>query len=406
MRLPLTGILIMVILTLIIDGYIYYDVRSMSGKPKRKRNGWLYIASCVPCWALLVVAFSLPLRDEGRDVIPVMWLLFTYLTIIAAKTVYVLCSLIGRLCNIGSRRLSNYGAMLGVPLGLLVCGTMWYGVMFTRHNIDVKNIDIASEKLPASFNGYRIVQFSDLHTGTWGSDTAFVSKLVDSINALQPDVIMFTGDIVNRKTCELEPFRKVLQRLKAKDGVYSILGNHDYGDYVDWSSAKSKAANLQQLKDRQGEMGWKMLNNSHEFIKRGNDSIAVIGVENWGEPPFGQYGDLVKAYRGKGVGLKDGNFKILMTHNPEHWNQVVKKNSNIDLSLSGHTHAMQIEADMFGQRFSPAAWRYKYWGGLYEDTGADGTPSRLYVNIGAGEVGMPMRLGAEPELTVITLRKK
>lgn len=113
----------MVILTLIIDGYIYYDVRSMSGKPKRKRNGWLYIASCVSCWALLVVAFSLPLRDEGRDVIPVMWLLFTYLTIIAAKTVYVLCSLIGRLCNIGSRRLSNYGAMLGVSLGLLVCGT-------------------------------------------------------------------------------------------------------------------------------------------------------------------------------------------------------------------------------------------------------------------------------------------
>ena len=396
----------MVILTLIIDGYIYYDVRSMSGKPKRKRNGWLYIASCVSCWALLVVAFSLPLRDEGRDVIPVMWLLFTYLTIIAAKTVYVLCSLIGRLCNIGSRRLSNYGAMLGVSLGLLVCGTMWYGVMFTRHNIDVKNVDIVSEKLPASFNGYRIVQFSDLHTGTWGGDTAFVSKLVDSINALRPDVIMFTGDIVNRKTCELEPFRKVLMRLKAKDGVYSILGNHDYGDYVDWSSAKSKAANLQQLKDRQGEMGWKMLNNSHEFIKRGSDSIAVIGVENWGEPPFGQYGDLVKAYRGKGVGLKDGNFKILMTHNPEHWNQVVKKNSNIDLSLSGHTHAMQIEADMFGQRFSPAAWRYKYWGGLYEDTGTDVTPSRLYVNIGAGEVGMPMRLGAVPELTVITLRKK
>lgn len=406
MRLPLTGILIMLLLTLVIDGYIYHDVRSMSGKPKRKRNGWLYIASCVPCWALLVVAFCMPLRDEGRDVIPVMWILFTYLTIIAAKTVYVLCSLIGRLCNIGSRRLSNYGAMLGVSLGLLVCGTMWYGVMFTRHNIDVKNVDIVSEKLPASFNGYRIVQFSDLHTGTWGGDTAFVSKLVDSINALRPDVIMFTGDIVNRKTCELEPFRKVLMRLKAKDGVYSVLGNHDYGDYVDWSSAKSKAANLQQLKDRQGEMGWKMLNNSHEFIKRGSDSIAVIGVENWGEPPFGQYGDLVKAYRGKGVGLKDGNFKILMTHNPEHWNQVVKKNSNIDLSLSGHTHAMQIEADMFGQRFSPAAWRYKYWGGLYEDTGTDVTPSRLYVNIGAGEVGMPMRLGAVPELTVITLRKK
>ena len=132
----------------------------------------------------------------------------------------------------------------------------------------------------------------------------------------------------------------------------------------------------------------------------------MIGVENWGEPPFGQYGDLVKAYKGKGVGLKDGNFKILMTHNPEHWNQVVKKNSNIDLSLSGHTHAMQIEADMFGLRFSPAAWRYRYWGGLYEDSGADGNKSRLYVNIGAGEVGMPMRLGAVPELTVITLRKK
>ena len=406
MRLPLTGILILLLLTLVIDGYIYYDVRSMSGKRKRKRNGWLYLASCVPCWTLMIVAFCMPLRDEGRDVIPVMWLLFTYLTIIVAKTVYVLCSLIGRLCNIGSRRLSNYGAMIGVPVGLAVCGMMWYGVVFTRHHIDVRNVDIVSEKLPAAFNGYRIVQFSDLHTGTWGNDTAFVSKLVDSINVLRPDVIMFTGDIVNRKTYELEPFRKILKRLKAKDGVYSVLGNHDYGDYVDWSSSRSKADNLRQLKDWQGDMGWKLLNNSYEFIKRGSDSVAIIGVENWGEPPFGQYGDLVKAYRGKGVGLKDGNFKILMTHNPEHWNQVVKKNSNIDLSLSGHTHAMQIEADMFGQRFSPAAWRYKYWGGLYEDTGADGAPSQLYVNIGAGEVGMPMRVGAVPELTVITLRKK
>ncbi|MDE5871172.1 MAG: metallophosphoesterase, partial [Muribaculaceae bacterium] len=244
-----------------------------------------------------------------------------------------------------------------------------------------------------------------------------------------PDLIVFTGDIVNQKADELKPFENILSKLEAADGVYSILGNHDYGDYVDWPSEEAKTANLDNLKKIQEDAGWKMLNNDHVYLKRNKDgrrdSIALIGVENWGEPPFGKYGDLQKAYPSDSRhNLRDKIFKILLTHTPVHWGREVSKRTNIDLSLSGHTHAMQASFDAFGKRYSPAALRYQTWGGFYTENGIGeiedfGNPdtsgglersldkSSLYVNIGAGEVAMPFRIGASnPEITLITLRKK
>ena len=184
--------------------------------------------------------------------------------------------------------------------------------------------------------------------------------------------------------------------MHGRDGVFSILGNHDYGDYYSWNSPADKADNMQQLLDMQSEMGWKMLNNATSFIHRGNDSIALIGVENVGDPPFTVYGDLDMAYET----LDDPVVKILLSHNPAHWVEDIKDapDKNIALTLSGHTHAMQMSA--FG--VSPAAWRYPTWGGLYADE--DG--HQLYVNIGLGEVAIPARIGANPEITLITLRRK
>ena len=248
--------------------------------------------------------------------------------------------------------------------------------------------------MPAEFEGYRIAQISDLHVGTYGNDTAFVSSLADRLNALDADLIVFTGDIVNSRAAELVPHAGPLSRISAPDGVLSILGNHDYGDYASWPDAAAKRENMELLKSLQGKMGWRLLLNETETLRRGQDSIIVIGVENIGDPPFPVYGSLPKAY----PQLSDSVVKILLTHNPAHWVDSIasRPDINIPFSMAGHTHAMQIE--ILG--WSPAKYRYPTWGGLYTD---DDNSHKLYVNIGTGTVGFPARVGATPEITLFTL---
>lgn len=324
----------------------------------------------------------------------------------------MLCSLLGRcwawICN--TKEKSHYFQWFGVVLGLCVGAMMWIGVGYTRHKIMVTREEMVSSRLPSSFDGYKIVQLSDLHVGTWGNDTTFVHNLVDSVNSLSPDLIVFTGDLVNRQSDELKPFMETLSRLKAKDGVYSIFGNHDYGDYLDWESPAQKEDNLIRLKDFQKQMSWIMLNNESVYLHKDQDSILLIGVENWGDPPFTKYGDIVKSVantpKGKSV-LNDSTYKVLLTHNPEHWNQEVSEETNIDLTLAGHTHAMQGMLKLGDWKWSPAKYRYEQWGGRFNKQNKRGEPTELYVNIGSGSVGMPARfLSAFPEITLITLKKK
>ncbi len=401
MRVPVVMIVVILVYSLIVDLYIWNDIRKYSRSRLWSR---LYAGFSVACWIFLVVSLLMPRRNSSSDTLTVMWMLYTYLTLYVPKLLYVLSSLIGRLFSLRRRR-RNRGVVVGTVLALLVFAAMWWGVLGGRWRIDVNEVDVYSARLPQAFDGYRIAQISDLHVGTWGEDTRFIAQFVDSVNALRPDVVFFTGDIVNCSSDELVPFVKELSRLKAPDGVWSILGNHDYGDYLDWPTPKHKEANLQRLKDMQRDMGWRLLNNEHTFLSRGSDSIALIGVENWGEPPFHQYGRIKDAYSAPAGDINDSRYKILLTHNPEHWNQEISRISNIDLSLSGHTHAMQMMVGAGGWKWSPAAWRYEQWGGLYSRQASDGHPLQLYVNIGAGEVGMPFRIGADPEITLITLRK-
>lgn len=358
----------------------------------------LFVASV---WALLIVAVALPRRNGNADLQPIMWMLYTFLTLFIPKVIYALFSLIGKLPTLWKGKKRSFGVWIGMPLAVVVCASLWWGALVTRRSVEVIRTDVESANLPTAFDGYKIVQISDLHVGTWGNDTSFVSMVVDSVNILKPDLILFTGDIVNRHTSELLPFVDILSRLKSEDGVYSVLGNHDYGDYMDWNSAEQRKMNNKQLINIQSKMGWQLLNNSHVNIYANGDSIILIGVENWGEPPFKVYGDLSKAY----TDLKDDNFKILMSHNPEHWHREVTDISNIDLTLSGHTHAMQMILRVGGWKWSPSKWKYEQWGGLYHQTASDGTEMQIYVNIGLGEVALPFRLGATPEISLITLRK-
>lgn len=351
--------------------------------------------------SLLTVTICLPRRSETGDITSIMWLLYIVTTILISQLVYSIFSLIGYIPLILGKKKIKSGLWLGLPVALVIFFTMWWGALIGRERIKTTHIEISSARLPDSFDGFKIAQISDLHVGTWGNDTSFVSTLVDSVNNLHPDVIVFTGDIVNRETKEIYPFIKSLSRLKSPYGVYSVLGNHDYGDYIAWHSQNMKKANLDSLIYIQNKMGWKMLNNSHVFIKnKKNDSIALIGVENWGEPPFSQYGKLSMAYPESGY--YDDHFKILLSHNPEHWNREVSKVSNIDLTLSGHTHGMQMIFKLGNWKWSPAQYKYSKWQGLYSKNVGNGK-SQLYVNIGAGEVGIPMRIGADPEITLFTL---
>ncbi len=397
MRLPILPVLLIIVVGALIDLYIYRRI-PREAVVARTRLRWHSVQSASGMFfaVMLAAALCLP-RKSGTDamLISVMWLLFTYFSVYAGKLVFIITDFIGGLPKAFRKPRIKALTYAGATLGIIVFALMWWGALINRFRTDIREVDIEIPDLPTAFDGYRIVQVSDMHVGTYGADTTFLHKLVSEVNALHPDLIVFTGDIVNRHTAELLPHTTTLSGLKAPDGVISILGNHDYGDYATWTNEAEKLRDRELLYSLQKDMGWKLLRNETEWLKRGNDSLAIIGVENIGEPPFSVYGDLKASYSGD---LDDSNAKILLSHNPMHWANDIAGNEacNIALTLSGHTHAMQIE--LFG--ISPAAWRYETWGGLYTDS----LGHNLYVNIGTGTVGAPMRIGATPEITLFTLK--
>ena len=394
MRLPLIATLILLLFAIAIDFYLWRRIRTVS---KNKIWSRIHVAVAVIFNLALLLVICVPKRSGGNSGLElIMWTLYTYFSVYIPKFLFVIFDLIAALPLLWKRNRWKWLSVTGIVIGVIVFIVMWWGALINRYSIDVRNVDVEIAGLPEEFDGFTIAQISDLHVGTYGTDTAFVSDVVDRVNSLSPDIVAFTGDIVNRRSSELRPFVSPLSRLRGRDGVFSILGNHDYGDYYSWPSPQAKADNMTELLDMQSEMGWKMLNNATAFVYRGNDSIAIVGVENVGDPPFTVYGDLDMAYEA----LDDPTVKILLSHNPAHWVEDIKDSpdKNIALTLSGHTHAMQMSA--FG--LSPAALRYPTWGGLYSDE--DG--HQLYVNIGIGEVAIPARIGATPEITLITLRRK
>ena len=394
MRLPWLPLIFFLIVSILTDVYIYRCLRD-----RLKNRLWSRVQRCsaIVLYLLLLVAVCLPRRsgDNGM-LLCVMWMLFAFISVYVGKYLFVVFDLLASIpCLVKRKRIKSI-TWLGAVAGVAVFAIMWWGALIERFNIDVNEVEIVRTDVPEGFDGYRIVQISDLHTGTYGDDTTFVSTLVDRINALAPDLIVFTGDIVNSRSNEINPHIAPLSRLRARDGVYSIMGNHDYGDYASWTSKDEKDKSVRYLKQVQSDMGWHMLNNETEMLHNGTDSLALIGVENIGDAPFPIYGSLLKAY----PSLNDSVFKVLLTHNPAHWTDSISGHDiNVPLTLSGHTHAMQMKV----AGHSPAVYRYKTWGGLYADN--DST-HLLYVNIGAGTVGFPARIGATPEITVLTLRKK
>lgn len=285
---------------------------------------------------------------------------------------------------------------LAMALGVLSVAAFLKGVT-NRYRYRVNTLSLTLPNLPAVFRGLRIVQISDIHSGSF-DDPKAVSRGVDEILAQKPDLILFTGDLVNNRASELVPYLSIFSRLKAPLGVFSILGNHDYGDYVAWPSEAAKKDNLNTLKRYHRDMGWRLLLNEHAIIERDGARFALLGVENWGaKAGFPKYGKLAAAY----LGLKpdDGTVKILMSHDPSHWDAQVRTDfPDINLTLSGHTHGMQFGIEIPGFKWSPVQYVYTKWAGLYQEAN-----QFLYVNRGFGFLGYHGRVGILPEITVITL---
>ena len=266
------------------------------------------------------------------------------------------------------------------------------GMVVGPYNYKIRREKLAFPNLPESFRGLKMVQISDIHSGSF-YDKEAVTRGVKMILEEKPDVIFFTGDLVNEMATEMDAYMDVFNQLRAPFGVYSILGNHDYGDYRSWNSEEEKVANLQRLKDIHGELGWRLLLDEHIYLEQNGEKIAIIGVQNWGAG-FHQIGDLKKAYEGV-----DAPVKILLSHDPTHWDEQVRKDyKDIDLTLSGHTHGAQMGIETHGFKWSPISLRYEKWAGLYQEEN-----QYLYVNRGYGFLGYPGRIGIWPEITVIEL---
>jgi predicted MPP superfamily phosphohydrolase len=290
------------------------------------------------------------------------------------------------------RKLLN---QVGIAFAGIPFFTLLYGIGFGRFDFTRRVVNLVFPNLPASFNGLKIVQISDFHLGTFLAHPDQVREIVNKINQENPDLILFTGDMVNNLSSEMEPFIEILKSLKAKMGKFSILGNHDYGEYFRWKSEEDRQNNFKQLIDLQHKAGLDLLLDESRQLNINGETIALMGIENWGLPPFPQYGDLQKAMKS----VKPESFKILMSHDPTHWDAQVKEKTDIDLMLSGHTHGAQFGIEIPGWRWSPATVRYEQWGGLY----TEGVQC-LYINTGLGSIGYPGRVGMPPEITVINLR--
>lgn len=275
--------------------------------------------------------------------------------------------------------------------------SMIYGMVRTGFNIRLRKETISFNDLPDSFDGLKIVQISDLHSGSF-VDESFFEEAVSRINDLKPDLVFFTGDLVNNEAVEAERFVPTFKKIQSKYGVYSILGNHDYGAYGPWSSDEDKRNNFQRLVQIHADSGWKLLANQNDVISSGSDQIAIVGVENWGAARhFPKRGDLNHAVKN----VENVDFKILLSHDPSHWDAHVQKHEQkFQLTLSGHTHGAQIGIEIPGFKWSPAKYAYKQWAGLYE--GKDG--QNLYVNRGLGFIGYMGRIGIPPEITLLELK--
>jgi len=411
------GMLLFLFLYLLLDGYLWLSVRKMTrdkGRSVMIPMGiiyWLPFALAVALTATsLVIPFSdwsIPVRTNLLNFILICFIskFLPLDALILADFIRIVQRLFRAISGSGNLRgkISRHRPLLlaGWAAGAVMFMILAAGTIFWQYDFRVKSCVIALKDLPPSFEGFRIVQFSDVHLGSWSSK-AKLKEAMEMINDARPDVIFFTGDMFNFSTDESAGFEKILKTIRAPHGVYAIMGNHDYGDYQSWASEEKKKQNLLDLYAFYDNLGWKLLRNSNDVIRLDADSIAVIGVENWGATRrFQRLGDIGTAQQG----TENMAVRLLLSHDPSHWDSIIsKKFPDIDVTFSGHTHGGQIGIDCGEVMWSPVAWSSHRWSGLYTESHHD-TILYLYINRGLGSIGYAGRVGILPEITLIFLTK-
>ena len=376
--------ILLIIALLFILPDLYISLALMRGEA-----WWAHLLLWLP--AILAFGTLLSVRYSGLTNIKTEVFIFLLLCIALPQFIFVLFSALGNLIGLAWHPALTVGNGIGIIVGATISLAALYGMTFGWKQLTVKQVDLTFDNLPSEFDGYRIVQLSDLHVGSYGSRTTFLEKVVRTVNAEQPDLIVFTGDLVNTSSDEITPFKCVLSELRAKDGVLSVLGNHDYCLYGMKERPTDPREGAVQVVETERHMGWDLLLNEHRIITRNGVQIAVVGVENTGKPPFPEIGDL----QGALSGLSDSTFKILLSHDPSHWRMEVLPTTHIPLMLAGHTHAAQVKIGSW----SPVQWMYNEWSGLYQEGN-----QQLYISEGVGGT-IPFRLGTKPEIIVFTLHK-
>ena len=398
-----TNFIILLAVFFIIEIYVYQAIRNITTNNYIRIGYWVFTLLAYGIILYWILTFNKASRDHQQ----IQLMVSAMMIFVLPKLLSVIFLLIGdftRFLEFGFKYFTakeNYFperrkfisttalAAAGIFSALAIDG-----IIFGKYRHTVRKVKLRFKNLPESFKGYKIVQISDVHSGSFFNPQK-LQKAIDLINEQDADVVLFTGDMVNNYADEFKPFIPLFKSIKAKDGKFSILGNHDYGDYGAWNSREEKAQNIPTLKNYQAEAGFKMLRNENIALEKNGEKIYLLGVENWGIKPFPQYGDLDKALKG----VPEDAIKVLMSHDPTHFDEVVKKHkTHVHLTLSGHTHGMQFGLDLKNIKWSPVKFKYKKWADLYESEG-----KYLYVNRGFGVIAYPGRVGINPEITVIEL---
>ncbi len=387
----------------LLEFYVYQAFKTITGNSIARAAYWIITVAVYGFVAYEILNFQRTDRDHHRiQIIASIFLFFMLPKIFIV--IFLLTDDIMRLVEYAYTffvKPENYYperrkflSFLGIGLTSVLSLAFIDGIIFGKYRHTARKVRLKIPGLPAAFKGYRIVQISDVHAGSFQNPEK-LQPAIDLINQQNADLVLFTGDMVNNYAEEFLPFVPLFSQIKAKDGKLSILGNHDYGEYAGWKSQEDKQKNIPNLIAYQKQAGFIMMRNQNRAVERNGEKIYLMGVENWGLPPFPQYGDLDKALKG----VPNDAVKILLSHDPTHFDEVVKKHpANVQLTLSGHTHGMQFGLDLKNIKWSPVQYRYKKWADLYESMG-----KYLYINRGFGVIGYPGRVGIFPEITVIEL---
>jgi len=388
---------------LFLEIYIYQAIRTLTDNFWLRTGYWVISLLIYGVFAYEVTHY----QRSDRSTIRPQIMISLFLIFIFPKIFVVLFLLIDDLFRIGGYFVNMIGSketffperrkflsLVGLGMGGVLSALFIDGITFGKYRHTVRRVKVKFANLPKSFKGYKIIQISDVHSGSF-SDPDKLKHAVDLINEQKPDLVLFTGDMVNNVADEFKPFIPLFSKIKAKDGKFAVLGNHDYGDYVSWTSPDAKKKNLDTLIDYEKQAGFDMLRNENRVIEKNGEKLYILGVENWGLKPFPQFGKIDDALKG----VPESATKILMSHDPTHFDYVVKKHpADIHLTLSGHTHGMQFGLDLKNVKWSPVQYRYPKWADLYESEG-----KFLYVNRGFGVLGYPGRVGVLPEITLFEL---